>query len=137
VSRTHLWVHTCRRGTCATPIAVPVCNTICALRSGNSSDLMLNLYAALLCTHCCCLFQTDCADPLNSMYYMVIVQYTARLNPKKLLQSISTLKPESERPPRKRYHFTLAPEQVKFASYNGVQLTLCVHSTALYNSSLS
>jgi hypothetical protein len=49
------------------------------------------------------------------MYYMVIVQYTARLNPKKLLQTISTLKPESERPPRKRYHFTLAPEQVQFA----------------------
>jgi hypothetical protein len=58
-------------------------------------------------------YQTDCADPLNSMYYMVIVQYTARLNPKKLLQVISTLKPENERPPRKRYHFTLAPEQVR------------------------
>jgi hypothetical protein len=87
---------------------------------------------ALLYFHCCYQSQTDCADPLNSMYYMVIVQYTARLNPKKLLQTISTLKPECERPPRKRYHFTLAPEQVQVASYNGVLLTFCVCSIAQF-----
>lgn len=49
-------------------------------------------------------------DPTNSEFYMVIVQYQAKLDTELLVDLIYSLRPPERRLPRKRFHFRLANE---------------------------
>ncbi|EFN50638.1 hypothetical protein CHLNCDRAFT_28906, partial [Chlorella variabilis] len=51
---------------------------------------------------------TDCSDPNNSKYYLVVIQYTARLNAEKLKHHIYKL--SGGRVAKKWYNMRLAPE---------------------------
>ncbi|KAI5067871.1 hypothetical protein GOP47_0016216 [Adiantum capillus-veneris] len=50
----------------------------------------------------------DCSDYKNSKFYLVIVQYTARLNADKVKQFVYSL--NEGRIPKKRFNLRLAPE---------------------------
>lgn len=50
----------------------------------------------------------DCSDYNNSKFYMVIVQYTARLNAEKVKQFVYSL--NNGKIPKKRFNLRLAPE---------------------------
>ncbi|CAM9883663.1 unnamed protein product [Phaeothamnion confervicola] len=54
----------------------------------------------------------DCADPLDSRFYLVVVQYEARIVTSKLEKAVYLLKPEGERPPRNKISLQAAPEEV-------------------------
>jgi prolyl-tRNA editing enzyme YbaK/EbsC (Cys-tRNA(Pro) deacylase) len=49
-------------------------------------------------------------DPLNSKYYLVVVQYTSKLNTQRMMNFVRGLKDNSV--PRKNFNFRLANEQV-------------------------
>eukprot|EP01029_Cantina_marsupialis_P009557 TRINITY_DN222085_c0_g1_i1.p1 TRINITY_DN222085_c0_g1~~TRINITY_DN222085_c0_g1_i1.p1 ORF type:complete len:214 (+),score=55.21 TRINITY_DN222085_c0_g1_i1:80-643(+) len=53
-----------------------------------------------------------CDDKTNSQYYMVIVQYITKLNAEKLFREVRGLKPEGDRPGRKKYNFQFASAAV-------------------------
>ncbi|KAL4853830.1 hypothetical protein ACK3TF_005207 [Chlorella vulgaris] len=53
---------------------------------------------------------TDCSDPLNSKYYLVIVQYTARLHTQKLMAFVKSL--SGGRVAAKYFNMRLAPPEV-------------------------
>lgn len=52
---------------------------------------------------------TDCSNPLNSLYYVVVVQYEAKLNTEKVRSFVHSL--SNGAVPKKRYNMRLAPEQ--------------------------
>ncbi|DAZ96593.1 TPA: hypothetical protein N0F65_000159 [Lagenidium giganteum] len=52
------------------------------------------------------------ADPRNSRYYCVILQYNSKMNSEQLMRYVRTLLPENERPGRKAYNFQHAPGEV-------------------------
>ncbi|KAH8938646.1 hypothetical protein BDL97_16G094500 [Sphagnum fallax] len=51
----------------------------------------------------------DCSDRKNSKYYVIVVQYTARLNAEKVRQFVHSL--NEGRIPKKRFNLRLAPEE--------------------------
>lgn len=51
-------------------------------------------------------------DPTNSRYYCIVIQYEHKLDGEKLKDFVMSLKPKSNRLPRKKFHFHLAPEKV-------------------------
>ncbi|KAG0553497.1 hypothetical protein KC19_12G015900 [Ceratodon purpureus] len=51
----------------------------------------------------------DCSDRKNSKYYVVVVQYTARLNAEKVKAFVHSL--NEGKIPKKRFNFRLAPEE--------------------------
>lgn len=55
--------------------------------------------------------QEDCSDPLDSRYYLVLVQYIAKVNVKKLEEAVRNLKPPNERLPAARFKFRLAENE--------------------------
>ncbi|CAM9743805.1 unnamed protein product, partial [Discosporangium mesarthrocarpum] len=64
----------------------------------------------------------DCSDPLNSKYYMVVVQYTARLVASKLTNTVMNLKPQDQRLPRGKFSLQVALEET------GLKLTGFPHN---------
>ncbi|KAL3818215.1 hypothetical protein ACJIZ3_004120 [Penstemon smallii] len=65
---------------------------------------------------------TDCSDPKNSKYYVVVVQYTARFNAETVKNFLYTL--NNGKISKKKFNLRLAPEEtsVKLTGYehNGV-----------------
>ena len=63
-------------------------------------------------------------DRTNAQYYLVVVQYQAKLDTDLLVDLVHSLRPPEKRLPRKRFHFRLAPEAVSDALsgfiHNGV-----------------
>ena len=55
---------------------------------------------------------TDCSDPTNSRYYVVVVQYVAKFNSDKLRKAVQELRPEASRLSKRSFNFRLAPEDV-------------------------
>ncbi|CAM6118219.1 unnamed protein product [Calypogeia fissa] len=51
----------------------------------------------------------DCSDRNNSKYYVIVVQYTARLNAEKVRQFVYSL--NNGKIPKKRFNLRLAPEE--------------------------
>ena len=51
-------------------------------------------------------------DRTNAQYYLVVVQYQAKLDTELLVDLVYSLRPPETRLPRKRFHFRLAPEAV-------------------------
>jgi prolyl-tRNA editing enzyme YbaK/EbsC (Cys-tRNA(Pro) deacylase) len=49
-------------------------------------------------------------DPTNAQYYLVVVQYQAKMDTKLLVDLIHSLRPPETRLPRKNIHFRLATE---------------------------
>jgi len=67
---------------------------------------------------------TDCADRTNSRYYLVVVQYEAEINGKKLASEIRALRPAGkDRLPPNMFEFRLA------ASSDNDRLTGYVHNS--------
>jgi prolyl-tRNA editing enzyme YbaK/EbsC (Cys-tRNA(Pro) deacylase) len=66
----------------------------------------------------------DCSDPHNSLYYMVVVQYVARLSDVMLRKVVSELKPLEQRLTKKKFNLQVAPEDVVLKligfAHNGV-----------------
>ncbi|KAJ3680522.1 hypothetical protein LUZ60_016800 [Juncus effusus] len=52
---------------------------------------------------------TDCSDPKNSKYYVVVVQYMARLNAENIKNFLYAL--NEKKIPKKRFNMRLAPEE--------------------------
>lgn len=67
---------------------------------------------------------TGVADPRNSRFYCVILQYNAKLNAEQLMRFVRNLIPEAERPGRKHFNFQHAPgsvsEELTGFQHNGV-----------------
>lgn len=65
---------------------------------------------------------TDCSDPNNSKYYVVVVQYSARFNAETVKNFLYTL--NNGKIPKKKFNMRLAPEEIsaKLTGYvhNGV-----------------
>ncbi|CAM9860122.1 unnamed protein product [Choristocarpus tenellus] len=68
--------------------------------------------------------QNDCSDPLNSKYYMVVLQYVSRLSAGKLTGAVMGLKPVKQRLPRGKFNLQVASEEVGLSltgfPHNGV-----------------
>ncbi|KAI4377907.1 hypothetical protein MLD38_015463 [Melastoma candidum] len=56
---------------------------------------------------------TDCSDRNNSKYYVIVVQYTARLNAEALKAYLYSL--NDGKIPKKKFNLRLAPEETSFA----------------------
>ncbi|KAG6549064.1 hypothetical protein Mapa_009507 [Marchantia paleacea] len=52
---------------------------------------------------------TDCSDWKNSKYYLIVIQYTARLNAEKVKQFVYSL--NNGKVPKKKFNMRLAPEE--------------------------
>ncbi|BBN06786.1 hypothetical protein MPTK1_3g23870 [Marchantia polymorpha subsp. ruderalis] len=52
---------------------------------------------------------TDCSDRKNSKYYLIVIQYTARLNAEKVKQFVYSL--NDGKVPKKKFNLRLAPEE--------------------------
>ncbi|XP_078440572.1 ybaK/aminoacyl-tRNA synthetase-associated domain-containing protein [Wolffia australiana] len=52
---------------------------------------------------------TDCSDRLNSKYYVVVIQYTAKLNAENIKNYLSNL--NGGKIPKKKFNMRLAPEE--------------------------
>lgn len=65
---------------------------------------------------------TDCSDPQNSKYYVVVVQYTARFSAENLKNFLYSL--NNGKIPKKRFNLRLAPEDISHKltgfEHNGV-----------------
>ncbi|CAM9262253.1 unnamed protein product [Ascophyllum nodosum] len=68
----------------------------------------------------------DTVDPTRNRFYLVVVQYTARLSPQKLSAAILRLKPGGERVSRARCNLQVAPEELGLSlsgfPHNGVSV---------------
>ncbi|CAI9278432.1 unnamed protein product [Lactuca saligna] len=53
---------------------------------------------------------TDCSDPQNSKYYVVVVQYTARFSAENVKNFLYSL--NNGKIPKKRFNLRLAPEEI-------------------------
>mmetsp|Transcript_14496 Transcript_14496/g.20339 ORF Transcript_14496/g.20339 Transcript_14496/m.20339 type:complete len:289 (-) Transcript_14496:292-1158(-) len=51
---------------------------------------------------------TDCSDRTNSKYYMIVIQYTAKMNKEKLQKIVRFLRPEKERMSKKSVNMRVA-----------------------------
>lgn len=65
---------------------------------------------------------TDCSDPQNSKYYVVVVQYTARFSAENVKNFLYSL--NNGKIPKKRFNLRLAPEDISHKltgfEHNGV-----------------
>ena len=79
-------------------------------------------------------------DKTNAQYYLVVVQYQAKLDTDLLVDLIHTLRPPASRLPRKRFHFRLAPEHISdtlsgfqhngvspFGMHHDIPIVICSH----------
>ena len=86
--------------------------------------------------------EVECSknDKTNAQYYLVVVQYQAKLDTDLLVDLIHTLRPPTSRLPRKRFHFRLAPEHVSdtlsgfqhngvspFGMHQDIPIVICSH----------
>lgn len=62
--------------------------------------------------------------PTYSRFYLVVVQYEAKLNNSEILRFIRELCPAGQRPSRKAYNFQLASPEVRWACLNCNHMTL-------------
>eukprot|EP00741_Cyanophora_paradoxa_P022347 tig00021462_g21575.t1 len=64
----------------------------------------------------------DCSDPRNSRFYAVIIQYSTRMHPERLMKAVRALK--EGKVARQYYNFQFAPPEVAFEltgfAFNGV-----------------
>ncbi|KAJ4759376.1 YbaK/aminoacyl-tRNA synthetase-associated domain-containing protein [Rhynchospora pubera] len=63
---------------------------------------------------------TDCSNPKNSKYYVVVVQYMARLNAESIKNFLYAL--NDKKVPKKRFNMRLAPED------ESLELTGFIHN---------
>lgn len=56
--------------------------------------------------------QSDASDPTMNRFYLVVVQYAAKLSSQKISAAVLRLKPGGERLSRARCNLQVAPEEV-------------------------
>lgn len=77
-----------------------------ALLGGHESQLCKTIiFENVACEH------NDCSDPTDSKYYLVIIQYIAKINTQVLRNFVHTLKPPEVRLSKKKFNFQLASEE--------------------------
>lgn len=78
--------------------------------------------------------QVDTDDPTKNRFYLVVVQYAARLSPQKMSAAMLRLKPSGARGSRARCNLQVAPEEVHAVNrprlYPGCIMLCCVWKLA-------